>query len=1477
MKKGKGYISLVLVVALFMTQMAWPQAAVKAAAANLALGKIVTASQEYIDPQWGQPKENAVDGNPDTVWSAASAVNPTHWFKVDLGSEYDLSGVEITWKDDEIVKYVVEVSPDDTNWTIAADKSANAAKQQTASLAFEADSMRYVRVTISFYAGSGWWPGIRELKVVEKEMVKNPADIIGYDAVNLETYSGTAPSLPAQVNAAYADGSFGLVDVAWDAVDPQSYTGAGSFEVEGTVAGAALQPKASVTVLGYRDDFIRGVDISTLTAIEDNGGKYYDSNGVERDLLDILKDRGVNYVRLRVWNDPQNSGGYNDKEDVLRLAKRVKAKGLKLLVDFHYSDDWAHPGQQVRPAAWKNLTMPELGQAVYDYTYEVISELQAENAMPDMVQIGNEINSGVLTGKGGSVNFDDQSLLLNSGSSAVRAIPGGDNVQIMIHLAEGGKNSTFRYFFDGIDGRVDYDIIGLSYYPFWHGTLEAVKSNMDDMALRYGKEVVIAETSYPFSYKNGDAHENIISSDQKLKTGGAIWDATVQGQYDAIRTIMDLISGVENNKGAGFFYWEPAWIPSNVGWIASEGDAWENHAMFDYDEYPANGGYAYKGYALDSLNVYKHGLTAAPADRQYLAAAIAEAKSLVQADFTPQSWPQLAPAINQAQLVHDQAYTAQGVTQAEVDAAEAQLVSVVDGLEVIAADKAALTQLIADAETKQEADWSVKSWQALQNALAVARTASGNERATQTIVNQAVASLQAALNGLSNVDKGTLVTTILSAEQLDSAEYYAAGWALLQAALGNAKAVNSDDQAVQTAVVAATEALAAAIHDLKPLQDIAAFKAATSSSNAGSGGGKANAPEGAVDQNEGTSWGTDKGADSWWMADLGQASLVKKVVLNKWAGVVHYKVEISDDGVTFRTAADTKTLAMPSDSHKLTGNNTGRYIKVTITEGQGWVGMMDFKAFGLALADKTELDAAVAEAAGLTQSEYTSASWSVLAEALAAAQRVSADQEAEQSQVAASAAAVTAAVAGLEAATEPEVPTPTPTPTVPPATPTSDIPTPTPTVAPVSPTPGTPTPTASPAVTPGNSSGSGTSAASPQPTAAPSAAVITIASGLPDASGKLVATVTASELGKAATQASGNDVTIRVVPAAASQQAVVQLPAAAIKELTDHNVPVLHVWLDGVRISVSVEALAGAAAQNTAATLAFTAEKVNPAALTAEERAQVGANQVYDLTLVQDGKQLAWSDGQVEVSLPYTLKAGEQPHQAVVYYLNGNGTVEAVHSAVYRESEQVIVFKAAHFSRYAAAYANASFDDIAQYPWAKIAIEGLAAKGIVQGTASGKFQPAGSVTRTQFVHMLVQAFGLKSKEGATTKLSDIKAGSWYEQSVLAAEQNGIINGRVDGSFGIHASITREEMAVMLYRAAKQSGFAADAGAVQPANASASFTDAEQISDYAQEAVAAIKQLGLISGMGNGAFAPQATATRAQSAVVIAKVLSVLYE
>ncbi|WP_233531217.1 glycosyl hydrolase 53 family protein [Paenibacillus alkalitolerans] len=351
--------------------------------------------------------------------------------------------------------------------------------------------------------------------------------------------------------------------------------------------------------------FIRGADISTLQAVEDHGGKFYD-NGVERDLLDILKDRGVNYIRLRLWNDPREADGYNDKAHVIELAKRVKAKGFKLLLDFHYSDFWADPGKQTKPEAWANLTYDELKQAVYDYTKEVITELKQERALPDMVQIGNEINSGILWPDGKSWGqdnaFDKLVPLLDSGVQGVKdSLDPDEDVKIMIHLAEGGKNGTFRWFFDELTKRhLEYDVIGLSYYPYWHGTLDELQYNMNDISVRYDKQVVVAETAYPHTLDNGDNHGNIIGLPSQIETGG--FPATVQGQAAAVKAVMNAVLQVPEGKGAGIFYWEPAWIPvEGAGWKSGEGNAWENQAMFDF-----------QGNALPSLDVFRPAPPAAP-------------------------------------------------------------------------------------------------------------------------------------------------------------------------------------------------------------------------------------------------------------------------------------------------------------------------------------------------------------------------------------------------------------------------------------------------------------------------------------------------------------------------------------------------------------------------------------------------------------------------------------------------------------------------------------------------------------------------------------------------------------------------------------------------------------------------------------------------------------------------------------------------
>lgn len=342
------------------------------------------------------------------------------------------------------------------------------------------------------------------------------------------------------------------------------------------------------------DDFIKGADISTLQALEDQGVKFYDEVGQEKDLLLILKEHGVNYIRLRIWNDPVEAGGYNDSAHALALAKRVKAAGLKLLADFHYSDFWADPGKQVKPKAWEGLTYSELKQAVYSYTSEVLNEMKQAGAYPDMVQIGNEINNGMIHPEGSTSQFDQLAELLQQGAQAVRDTqPSGQHTLIMLHLAEGGNNGKFRSFFDQISSRqVDYDIIGLSYYPYWHGTLQDLKNNMNDLVARYGKQVVVAETAYPYTYEDGDdSHGNIAGENETAIAG---LPASVANQQLMLEAVFNTVASVQGQQGLGAFYWEPAWLPG-VGWKQGEGNAWENQAMFDYS-----------GHALPSLKAFEY-------------------------------------------------------------------------------------------------------------------------------------------------------------------------------------------------------------------------------------------------------------------------------------------------------------------------------------------------------------------------------------------------------------------------------------------------------------------------------------------------------------------------------------------------------------------------------------------------------------------------------------------------------------------------------------------------------------------------------------------------------------------------------------------------------------------------------------------------------------------------------------------------------
>lgn len=328
---------------------------------------------------------------------------------------------------------------------------------------------------------------------------------------------------------------------------------------------------------------ILGADISSLHKAEVMGGVYRDAEGNEGDALQILKDSGLNYARLRVWVDPAD--GYHDQEELLLMARRLKTLDIKLLVDFHYSDYWADPGKQIKPAAWQAYDFEQLKRAVYEHTFEVCSSLVAQGTPPDMVQVGNEINAGMLWPDGDYEHFDNLAALLTEGSRAVKEC--SPSTRVMLHIAEGGDNDLARWWFGNITRRnVPFDVIGISYYPYWHGSLGQLQYNLNDISARYDKDVIVVETAYAFTPEENDHQENIFNPSMEIPG----YPLTPEGQSRMLRDVMSIVRAVPDGRGLGVFYWDATWtaVPGN-GWEPTDpesGNGWENQALFDYDGLP---------------------------------------------------------------------------------------------------------------------------------------------------------------------------------------------------------------------------------------------------------------------------------------------------------------------------------------------------------------------------------------------------------------------------------------------------------------------------------------------------------------------------------------------------------------------------------------------------------------------------------------------------------------------------------------------------------------------------------------------------------------------------------------------------------------------------------------------------------------------------------------------------------------------------
>lgn len=418
--------------------------------------------------------------------------------------------------------------------------------------------------------------------------------------------------------------------------------GSQDLEIADTVAESAVTATADATdvitfsqpegpeestvyvepVDGISDDFYRGMDVSAVLALENSGVKYYNFDGEEQDVFMTLAQAGVNYIRLRVWNDPHDEngngygGGNNDVASAITLGQRATQYDMKVCIDFHYSDFWADPKKQFVPKAWEGMDIEEKSAALYNFTLESLTQILEAGVDVGMVQVGNEINNGMC----GETDVANVRKLLTAGSKAVRevAASSGKDILVAVHYTNIDDMKKLDTLLTGLQVKeIDYDIVGLSFYPYWHGTMEDLKNAITHVRNTYGKKVYVAENAYCYTSEDGDGSANSIKGTDDLAEG---YSASVQGQANEVRDVC----AVASEAGAeGVFYWEGTWIPvgpadadnSSIwekygsGWASSYaggydpkdagqyygGSSWDNQAMFDFTGHP-----------LASLNVFKY-------------------------------------------------------------------------------------------------------------------------------------------------------------------------------------------------------------------------------------------------------------------------------------------------------------------------------------------------------------------------------------------------------------------------------------------------------------------------------------------------------------------------------------------------------------------------------------------------------------------------------------------------------------------------------------------------------------------------------------------------------------------------------------------------------------------------------------------------------------------------------------------------------
>jgi arabinogalactan endo-1,4-beta-galactosidase len=338
-----------------------------------------------------------------------------------------------------------------------------------------------------------------------------------------------------------------------------------------------------------------GADLS-FTPQELAAGATFTDRGRRASPVTIMRDNGANYVRMRLWVDPPP--GYSNLASDLALARSVRAAGMKIYLDIMYSDFWADPQHQDIPASWQGQDLAQLTTTVRAYTQQVISAFARQGTPVDMVAIGNEIRNGILwpvgqVDPGTGAGYDALATLLKAGVAGARAgNPGGHRLLVMMHYDQGGNNQLSQAFYQNLVSRgVPFDVIGLSYYPFFHGTISQMRANVDGLATQFHKKIIIAETQYAWTLANGDSTGDFVWQTSQVSAG---YPASPGGQLSFVSDELSILAQVPGGLGAGLFYWEPEWIPG-VGWEPGAGTPNDNLTLFNF-----------QGTALPSVGIFRN-------------------------------------------------------------------------------------------------------------------------------------------------------------------------------------------------------------------------------------------------------------------------------------------------------------------------------------------------------------------------------------------------------------------------------------------------------------------------------------------------------------------------------------------------------------------------------------------------------------------------------------------------------------------------------------------------------------------------------------------------------------------------------------------------------------------------------------------------------------------------------------------------------